>query len=90
MNRVSTQDYHIGGITGESNPMLSDNLSRVIRWYKGRTTFQCRSIHADFGWQTRFYDHIIRDEESGKKIQKYILTNPSRWDKDKYNNTEPT
>jgi REP element-mobilizing transposase RayT len=88
INRVSTDDHQIGGITGENNPMLSDNLSRVIRWYKGRTTFQCHSIHADFAWQTRFYDHIIRDEESWKKIQEYIISNPARWDKDKYNDAE--
>ena len=89
INRVSTCEQSeppekIGGITGENNPMLFDNLSRAIRWYKGKTTFKCHSLHADFGWQTRFHDHIIRDEESWKNIQEYILNNPARWDKDKY------
>lgn len=83
INHVSTDK--IGGATGENNSMLSENLSRVIRWFKGRTTFDCRSIHAGFAWQTRFYDHIIRNEESYQNIREYILTNPARWTKDKYN-----
>lgn len=85
INRVSTNDHLIGGITGEKNPMLSNNLSRIIRWYKGRTTFQCHSVHADFAWQTRFHDHIIRDEQEYWKIREYIQNNPKRWAEDKYN-----
>lgn len=50
INRVSTENQYPGGITGGNNPMLSDNLARTIRWYKGKTTFQCRSFHADFTW----------------------------------------
>jgi len=88
INRISTDDHQIGGITGENNPMLTDNLSRIIRWYKGRTTFQCHFIHADFAWQTRFHDHIIRDESEFWKIREYILNNPKRWGEDKYNQPE--
>ena len=29
-----------GGITGNKNPMLHKNLSRIMRWYKGRCTFE--------------------------------------------------
>jgi len=66
------------------------SFSTVIRSYKSSVSKQAREIHADFAWQTRFHDHIIRDEESWRKIQEYILTNPTRWDKDKYNNAETT
>jgi REP element-mobilizing transposase RayT len=83
MNRVSTKN--IGGITGNNNPMLSDNLSRIIRWYKGRTTFFNRKIHADFAWQTRFWDHIIRDDDAYFRIKTYIETNPERWNDDQMN-----
>lgn len=88
INRVSTGNQFPGGITGENNPMLFDNLSRAIRWYKGKTTFQCRSVHADFAWQSRFHDHIIRDENEYWKIREYILNNRKRWDDDKYNQPE--
>jgi len=64
------------------------SLSSVIRSYKSAVSKQAHGIHADFAWQTRFHDYIIRDEESWRKIQGYILTNPVRWDKDKYNDAE--
>jgi hypothetical protein len=59
--------------------MLNENISRIIRWYKGRTTFESRKIHADFAWQSRFHDHIIRDEISFENISAYIKKNPLNW-----------
>ena len=75
----------IGGFAGENNPMLADNISRIIRWYKGRCTFEMRKINPNFGWHSRFHDHIIRNSESFERIQNYIEENPSRWEKDKFN-----
>lgn len=74
-----------GGFAENKNPMLHENISRVIRWYKGRCTFEIRKIHFDFSWQSRFHDHIIRDVESFERIQFYIETNPMNWGKDKFN-----
>jgi putative transposase len=74
----------IGGFSGENNPMLSDNISRIIRWYKGRCTFEMRKINPNFGWHPRFYDHIIRNSESFERIQNYIEENPARWEEDKF------
>ena len=73
-----------GGITGNKNPMLHDNLSKIIRWYKGRTTFESRKIHADFAWQPRFHDHIIRNDESFHRISEYIKNNPANWSSDQF------
>ena len=73
-----------GGFAGNINPMLNDNISRIIRWYKGKCTFEMRKIHADFAWQSRFHDHIIRNDESYKHIGQYILDNPARWQDDKF------
>ena len=39
----------------------------------------------DFAWQTRFYDHIIRDEKSLHKIREYIINNVGRWEQDRNN-----
>ena len=74
-----------GGITGNNNPMLNDNLSRILRWYKGRVTFECHQTDAKFGWQERFYDIIIRDTASYHRISEYIINNPAKWDTDKFN-----
>lgn len=74
----------IGGFAGDRNPMFHDNISRIIRWYKGRCSFEMRKIHTDFGWQSRFHDHIIRDAHSFEIIQNYIANNPLNWEKDKF------
>lgn len=73
-----------GGIAGDKNPMLNENISRIIRWYKGRCSFEIRKIHADFCWHSRFHDHIIRDSRSFENIQNYIENNPSKWEEDKF------
>ena len=43
-------------------------------------------IHADFFWQERFRDHIIRDSESFEKIQIYIANNVANCNEDKFYN----
>ncbi|WP_370407751.1 transposase [Tenacibaculum dicentrarchi] len=77
-------DSKIGGITGNTNPMFHQNISRIIRWYKGRCTYEIRKIHTDFSWQPRFYDHIIRNSKAFDKIQNYIENNPVNWNEDKF------
>ena len=77
-------DNKKGGFSGNNNPMFHENISRIIRWYKGRCSFEMRKIHADFNWQSRFYDHIIRDSRAFDTIQNYIEDNPSKWNKDKF------
>ncbi len=88
INRVSTDDSIDtpipGGATGTNNPMLHSNLSRIIRWYKGKVTFLSRKNNSAFAWQSRFHDHIIRNKESFDKITSYIRKNPENWNH-KYN-----
>ena len=78
------ENDEVGGFAGENNPMLADTISRVIRWYKGRCTFEMRKIIPNFEWHSRFHDHIIRNSESFERIQNYIEENPSRWEEDKF------
>lgn len=35
-------------------------------------------------WQRNYYEHIIRDEKSYQRISEYIITNPQKWDIDKF------
>ena len=87
INRVSTDETaKIGGITGNNNPMLHTNLGRVIRWFKGRVSFECRS-YIDFAWQERFHDSIIRDDNGLNNMRKYIFYNPQNWNDDDLNAT---
>lgn len=80
INRASTNTaVRQGGVTGDKNPMLHDNISHLINWYKGRVTFESHKIDLDFGWQDRFYDHIIRNESEYQRIRNYIKDNPLKW-----------
>lgn len=73
-----------GGITGDHNPMIQENLSRILRWYKGRVKFETKQIQPDFAWQPRFHDSIIRNEKAFERIRNYIINNPSNWKEDKF------
>lgn len=81
---ASLQDQNGGGICGNKNPMIHDNISKIIRWYKGRCTFESRKINSNFGWQSRFHDHIIRNSKSFEIIQNYIVENPLKWKNDTF------
>ncbi|NJM68592.1 MAG: transposase, partial [Acaryochloris sp. RU_4_1] len=39
----------------------------------------------DFGWQPRFYEHIIRPDGSLDRIRRYIHNNPAKWSADRDN-----
>lgn len=82
----ATKEPKTGGFAGENNPMLQDNISRIIRWYKGRCSFEIRKIDGNFNWQARFHDHIIRNSVSFEKIQNYIVENPALWEEDRFYN----
>jgi len=61
-------------------------ISTIIRSYKSVVTKNAHYIHADFEWQERFHDHIIRDSESFERIQNYIENNVANWKDDKFYN----
>ncbi len=44
-------------------------------------------INADFAWQTRFLNHIIRNVKIIETIQNYIKNNPINWGEDKFRNS---
>ena len=62
----------------------SKNLASIIRGFKSSVTKNARLIHADFAWQPRYHDHVIRDQKSFDHIANYIRTNPLNWSKDQF------
>ncbi|MFQ5613647.1 MAG: transposase [Anaerolineae bacterium] len=74
-----------------NNPMSAispraGSLGAIIRSYKSAVTRWCRQNgHPEFGWQSRFYDHIIRNEKALNNIRRYITENPLRWQEDQNN-----
>ena len=55
----------------------SKNLASVIRGFKIGVTTNARLINPDFAWQSRYHDHIIRNQKSLENIQNYIINNPA-------------
>ncbi|NET33299.1 MAG: transposase [Cyanothece sp. SIO1E1] len=62
------------------------SLGAIVRSYKSAVTRWCRQNgFNDFGWQSRFYDHIIRADGSLNRIRAYIANNPAKWENDRNN-----
>jgi len=51
-------------------------VGEIIRWYKGRITFEARKIDKNFKWGSRFWDRVIRDQEEFDNTSEYIRMNP--------------
>lgn len=83
-----------GVSTGTGTGKNADTTNKPIKWksgvlgaiigqYKIQVTKQIRkSGMADFNWQPRFHDHIIRDENELCRIRQYIRNNPTNWSVD--------
>ncbi|KAA9339055.1 hypothetical protein F0P94_09045 [Adhaeribacter soli] len=78
MHRVST--------VGNKNTFApqSKNLPSIIRGFKSAVTCAARKINPDFAWQSRYHDHIIRNDISFNRIAEYIQHNPFKWTDDKF------
>lgn len=65
---------------------VKGSLSVIINHFKSSVTRCChKNGYFYFSWQSRFYDHIIRNEKSLKEIREYIINNPAKWELDEYN-----
>jgi REP element-mobilizing transposase RayT len=60
----------------------SKNLGSVIRGIKSAVTRFANENNIPFGWQSRYHDHIVRNQDEMNRIAEYIETNPIRWDND--------
>jgi len=59
-------------------------LSIAMGGLKSATTKFANDNKITFGWQERFHDHIIRNQEEYERIAVYIENNPMTWEKDKF------
>jgi len=65
-----------------------NNLATIIRWLKWSITSKIQKISQDFWRQSRFYEHIIRNENELNAIREYILNNPLQFDINAENNSD--
>ena len=61
-----------------------NTVSSMIGSYKSAVTRHARRLGWEFEWQSRFHDHIIRNDEAFERIKNYIINNPKNWKEDKF------
>ena len=67
-------------------------LHRVVQWFKTMTTNEfIRNVKfpgwepfENKIWQRNYYEHIIRNDDSYRRIANYIVKNPQNWQEDEY------
>ncbi len=66
----------------------SNSIPTIVRLFKSAATKRINEYRRTLGvpiWQRNYYEHVIRSEESLKRIREYIVHNPSRWAMDQGN-----
>jgi len=62
------------------------SLAAMVRSYKSAVSYWAsHNGRPDFGWQARYHDHIIRDEENLSQVRQYLRDNPLNWHLDREN-----
>jgi putative transposase len=62
-----------GGFAGNKNPMINDNISRIIRWYKGRCSFEIKND--EILKSTTYLNAIKQDEINWQKFHDKLYDN---------------
>ena len=72
--------------TATTKTLKPNSLGSIMGQIKSQCTKRIHDAgYIDFQWQSRFHDHIIRDEAELDRIRQYIRDNPKRWSEDKEN-----
>lgn len=66
-------------------PVTVSEIIRGFKTFSAKRINQLRNTPGQPFWQSRFYDHIIRNEKSLNNIRKYIQNNPAKWERDRNN-----
>jgi REP element-mobilizing transposase RayT len=54
-------------------------LGVIINQFKRKCTIEMGKLAENSIWQPRFYDHVVRNEQSLFRIREYIKNNPKNW-----------
>lgn len=80
---VETPRRDVSTLNSSPSVLRAGSLGAIIGQFKSVATKRIWAAgFADFGWQTRFYDRIIRDQRTLDTIHAYIIANPGRWAED--------
>lgn len=81
---------------GIHNKKHGATIGDVMDWFKTMTTNEYIRGVKNIGWrrfddkvwQRNYYDHIIRDWQDDVRISTYIIDNPAKWERDKFNDEQ--
>lgn len=62
----------------------NNRLSVIMRCLKGGIKREAGRLGIEFSWQSRFYDHIIRNRRSFENIMNYVDSNVENWETDRF------
>lgn len=86
---------HLHGIVwiqsdGRTSAKYERSLGSLMSGFKAACTkFHRRTAGPNATlWQGRYFDHVIRNDESLRNIRRYIRNNPLRWHEDPENPTK--
>jgi hypothetical protein len=67
----------VGGIIGAFQSIVT------VEYIRGVKKHDWQPFNGKL-WQRNYYEHIIRNEQSYKRISNYIIKNPENWKKDDF------
>lgn len=79
---------HIHGIVIIKSDCAKVSIPEIVRSFKTFSSKRINEIRDTPGtpsWQRNYWEHVIRDENSLRRIYEYIKTNPLRWHLDREN-----
>jgi REP element-mobilizing transposase RayT len=71
--------------TNDNFRLHAHSLGAIIGQYKSVCTKRIRAAcRPDFGWQSRYYDRIVRTRREWTAVRRYIHQNPANWTDDRH------
>ncbi len=58
-------------------------VPKILQSYKASVSRQASTKYAPV-WQSRYYDHVVRNEQDYLRIWEYIECNAAKWTQDEY------
>lgn len=75
-----------GSRTAPTGPVIRKPLGRLIGAFKTVSTRRVNDIRSTPGaqlWQRNYYEHVVRDGLSLRRVRRYVASDPSRWELDR-------
>ena len=81
--RPMIENHYSTDIQGHAN-VTTQTLGSIIWWRKSAVTKKCGEQWREFSRQSRYHDHIVRDETDYENIKHYIQRNPQNRAEDQF------